>query len=545
MSVDKFTFQISLTVLDHLGRNLYRSPSTVLGEAISNAWDADATLVDIELNQATSTLVVRDNGVGMTAQEFQDRFLKVGFTKRSGGVTKSLKKRPFIGRKGIGKLALLSCAESVTVATRVQGEAVIGGTIVNTELDTAIVSNLSPDDYVLQELNPVDHEPYSEGLDQGTVIVLRGFKGGIRTSVGQFRKLLALYFRFSLVDPEFQISLNGHKITEDDLADLADATEFVWKTDQFKDPYVENALTKILERGRLKMPSEVTGFIASVRKPRDLSIVNADERVSVDLFVNGRIRERNILRHIPTARVAESYLYGQIHVDSLEGDVDRFTTSREGVVAGDEVFEQFLRALSKAVRQVIDDWDNFRRKHREAGDPENESIPARTRKSEELVNIVAEDFSPSSLDKSTDVVAAWLSDLHDDASFNVSSYTECFIAENLIRNLIRYKKTALPNSVVAIATDLRKREAVSKAMANVSIEIRVTPDDLSYLSMDHLANFVDKPKDPLKELSLARDAKSYKPVRDACAHTGRLTPEGKAHLSSVYANIKARLRELL
>lgn len=40
--MSQFTFNISLSVLNHLGRNLYRSFITVLGEAISNSWDADA-----------------------------------------------------------------------------------------------------------------------------------------------------------------------------------------------------------------------------------------------------------------------------------------------------------------------------------------------------------------------------------------------------------------------------------------------------------------------------------------------------------------------
>ena len=40
-----YTFNISLSILNHLGRNLYRSFITVLGEAISNSWDADAKKV--------------------------------------------------------------------------------------------------------------------------------------------------------------------------------------------------------------------------------------------------------------------------------------------------------------------------------------------------------------------------------------------------------------------------------------------------------------------------------------------------------------------
>jgi len=46
-----FTFEISLSVLNHLGRSLYRSFATVLGEAISNGWDADAKNVEIHVDR--------------------------------------------------------------------------------------------------------------------------------------------------------------------------------------------------------------------------------------------------------------------------------------------------------------------------------------------------------------------------------------------------------------------------------------------------------------------------------------------------------------
>ena len=52
-----FRFEISLSVLNHLGRNLYRNFITVLGEAISNAWDADAKNVWIDIDRETSRFV--------------------------------------------------------------------------------------------------------------------------------------------------------------------------------------------------------------------------------------------------------------------------------------------------------------------------------------------------------------------------------------------------------------------------------------------------------------------------------------------------------
>ena len=97
----RFRFEISLSVLNHLGRNLYRNFITVLGEAISNSWDADAKNVWIDIHKDKSTFSIKDDGVGMTADDFQTKFLKIGYSKRSAGRNRTRSKRPFIGAKGI------------------------------------------------------------------------------------------------------------------------------------------------------------------------------------------------------------------------------------------------------------------------------------------------------------------------------------------------------------------------------------------------------------------------------------------------------------
>src|SRR5205814_1869316 len=98
----ELVFLEALSVLDHLGRHLYRSFATVLGEAISNAWDADARNVWIYLDADQNGFWIKDDGIGMTADDFQKKFLKIGYSKRKGGKHVSKKGRPFIGRKGIG-----------------------------------------------------------------------------------------------------------------------------------------------------------------------------------------------------------------------------------------------------------------------------------------------------------------------------------------------------------------------------------------------------------------------------------------------------------
>ena len=56
-----FKFNISLSVLNHLGRNLYRNIITVLGEAISNSWDADANNVWITIDKENNYMIIEDD----------------------------------------------------------------------------------------------------------------------------------------------------------------------------------------------------------------------------------------------------------------------------------------------------------------------------------------------------------------------------------------------------------------------------------------------------------------------------------------------------
>ena len=334
-----YTFEISLSVLDHLGRHLYRSFATVLGEAISNAWDADAKNVWIYLDPNKLGFWIKDDGIGMTADDFQNKFLKIGYSKRKDGKT-SPKGRPYIGRKGIGKLALLSCADRVSVLSKVAGEQYVGGTIDNSGLDKAITDDLKPQEYPLESVNGQAFAEYTSGHRHGTIVRFEGTKDGVKRSLAFVSKIMALYFRFSLLDKSFKIHLNDELITHKHLKDLADKTQFLWKIGNCDDPFIQDLETRFAKaKGAHEKKSvtvaQATGFIASVERPRDLKIMTTEERVGVDLFVNGRLRERDILAHIPTARIVENYLYGQVHYNGLDDAKDRFTSSREGVVADD------------------------------------------------------------------------------------------------------------------------------------------------------------------------------------------------------------------
>jgi hypothetical protein len=256
------------------------------------------------------------------------------------------------------------------------------------------------------------------------------------------------------------------------------------------------------------------------------------------------MRERDILKHIPTERVVESYLYGQIHFNGLDDNKDRFTSSREGIVADDPKYKRFLKKFRKAILTIVEDWDRWRIKHREEGDPDNPRMTKKERASRGLYGAVSKEYGLPKSSKNKGKVDVWVGNLSDDATFNFESYAECFVSENLIRKFILEKKVPLSKEARSEVAKWKKVEVESKGRGNISIGIRRHSGDLSYLSMNDLANLVDK-KDATKEACLSRDANEYRPIRDAVAHTALLTDGAKSKLTTVRDNIKGRIKTLL
>ncbi len=47
-----YEMRLSLSVLDHLGLNLYSNIPAVISEVVANSWDADATEVSIDIDRS-------------------------------------------------------------------------------------------------------------------------------------------------------------------------------------------------------------------------------------------------------------------------------------------------------------------------------------------------------------------------------------------------------------------------------------------------------------------------------------------------------------
>jgi signal transduction histidine kinase len=120
------TFRTRARALDMLGRQQIAGIPTAISELFKNAHDAYADHVEVDYFRRSGLLVLRDDGIGMTRQEFEERWLTLGTESKMGaGVGLALPprdpnkaKRPTLGEKGIGRLAIGVIGPQTLVLTR-------------------------------------------------------------------------------------------------------------------------------------------------------------------------------------------------------------------------------------------------------------------------------------------------------------------------------------------------------------------------------------------------------------------------------------------
>ena len=118
-------FKASARTLDMLGRQQIAGIPTAISELFKNAHDAYADNVEVDYYRSDGLFVLRDDGLGMTEQDFKERWLTLGTesklqTSRLAPLPKDPDKleRPILGEKGIGRLAIASIGPQVLIMTR-------------------------------------------------------------------------------------------------------------------------------------------------------------------------------------------------------------------------------------------------------------------------------------------------------------------------------------------------------------------------------------------------------------------------------------------
>lgn len=115
---EPFTSKITVdkNIVSLLSRFTYeRSLPYALRELVSNAYDADATIVQIEIDLKKNEIIINDNGNGMTQEEF-DFYLRIAGQRR-GKIETPKFGRKRIGRFGVGFLAILPFCETLQITS--------------------------------------------------------------------------------------------------------------------------------------------------------------------------------------------------------------------------------------------------------------------------------------------------------------------------------------------------------------------------------------------------------------------------------------------
>ena len=121
-------FSVDTKLFQELGELLVSKESTALVELIKNAYDADATVVTVTganlTDPAKGQILISDDGVGMTEDEFSRGFLTIaGRTKNTGDRRSPVFGRRYTGEKGVGRLASHKLGTKVVIKSRKAGPA--------------------------------------------------------------------------------------------------------------------------------------------------------------------------------------------------------------------------------------------------------------------------------------------------------------------------------------------------------------------------------------------------------------------------------------
>jgi signal transduction histidine kinase len=98
-----YNFSVDAELLRELGERLVGRPHIALAELIKNSYDADATVVEIEF--FVDRISVIDNGHGMSEQDFAERWMRIGTTRKRDLSLSPELGRTLTGSKGVGRLA--------------------------------------------------------------------------------------------------------------------------------------------------------------------------------------------------------------------------------------------------------------------------------------------------------------------------------------------------------------------------------------------------------------------------------------------------------
>jgi len=171
-------FTVDTHLFRELGELLVGRDSTALVELVKNSYDADATQVTVHAENLEDpghgVIFVRDNGIGMTIEQFENGFLRIASRLKEKGRRVSPRfRRRYTGAKGIGRLAahkLAGLLEIQSISVDPNTSQVKEGFVATIDWD--LIEQVSTLDEVQAQAVRVEQFSPSSAAQGGTVLKL-------------------------------------------------------------------------------------------------------------------------------------------------------------------------------------------------------------------------------------------------------------------------------------------------------------------------------------------------------------------------------------
>lgn len=357
-----YKMTVDLNVLNHLGIKLYSSIPAVISEAVANAWDADAEHVHITITDAS--IVIKDDGHGMSVDDLNGKFLSVGYQRRKDGHAKTPDGRDVLGRKGIGKLSLFSVADTIEVHSFKQEEK--AGLILSLP---GIQKSIESGE---ESYHPDSVDPSTIEISEGTIIAISDIRKNTNKAPGALRRRLAR--RFSTIGQvvngkPFIVNVNGVDITSED-REYFKKVEFLWSYgERGKEIQKLTSATQVFER-----ESNFSGWIGTVKSSGDLVSEDGDNLNDIQIMIRGRVAQEKTLQFFGEDGLYASYVVGEIHADWLDDNDkdDVATTNRQSLIEDDPRVVKLRSEIQAELKHIQSKWTQLRN---EAGSKEALKVP--------------------------------------------------------------------------------------------------------------------------------------------------------------------------
>lgn len=357
MEIKKLHLKFHGRIIDQLGFQTYQSATAAIAELVANAWDADAENVRIVLPDSgddNPQIVIEDDGIGMTLNDCEEKYLNVGYSRRGTQLVEtSPGGRPILGRKGIGKFAGFGIASVIRVETISSGTG--EETIFELNRD-----DLVEDDYIVNggELDAEYNGPDdSKKDDHKTKVILKNLNLERMVSKTRFPRSMARRFLLHQRVENFDIFVDGNPIPDDEDRSLI---QFVFPRD-YGDGQKPSNMTIDGEWGEEEL-SNGENVRWRVYFYRDT--IGDEELQGVSIFSNGKISQTPFFFNLTGGlggQAGQAYMSGQIEADFVDRlEVDPMSAERQRINWAIQETSPLLKWGQEKVKKLLIIWKEKR-----------------------------------------------------------------------------------------------------------------------------------------------------------------------------------------